>query len=324
MTSSFETAANQMIQVLVVLPAEARHRIRLEAAGKGCGLVYVPKTEVTAEQIARADVIIGNVPPALIRASDRLRLLQLFSSGSDAYTRPGILAPQTLLANAGGAYGQTVSEHALALMLALMKKLPLYRDAQRERRWTDRGPVTSPRGAVVAVIGLGDVGRSFARLVKALGAVVIGVKRSPGEKPDYVDALYTTDRLDEVLPLADVIFSALPASAETRGLYTAERFAAMKNSAFFINCGRGSAVAPAVLQTALERGEIAGAAIDVTDPEPLPPENPLWSIENLIITPHVAGGFHLAETLERVVDIACENLSAYVEGRPLKNLISHG
>lgn len=310
-----------MKTVLVTLDAAPRHRALLEAAAPGCRFVYMPRGEVTPELAAEAAVILGRLHPSIIAASPRLELLQLDSAGADLFVKPGVLAPGTRLCNATGAYSQSVAEHAFAMMLALQKHLPGYRDAQRRAEWTDLGQVSSVAGSTVLVVGLGDIGRYFAGLVKALGAYVIGLKRRPGDKPDCVDELYTTEELDAQLPRADVIFSVLPATPATAHLYTAERFRLMKPGAYFINCGRGSAVDTEVLRQALESHEIAGAAIDVVETEPLPADSPLWALDDLLITPHVAGDCHLPETFERIVAIAARNLAAWYEGREPENLV---
>ena len=310
-----------MKTILVTLPVERRHKARLEAAAPGCAFLYVPGAEVTPEQAAGAEAIVGNIAPALIAGADRLELFQLNSAGADMYLKPGVLRDEVLLCNATGAYSKTVAEHGLAVTLALQKKLPLYRDGQRGHVWRDRGLVTSIADATVLVVGLGDIGLHYARLVKALGATVIGLKRRPGEAPDCVDELYTTDRLDEVLPRADVIFSVLPGTPETTHLYTAERFALMKSSAIFVNCGRGSAVETEVLRQALASGQIAAAGVDVTEVEPLPADSPLWDLENLLLTPHVAGEYHLPETFERIVDITAKNLALWLEGKEPTTLV---
>ena len=310
-----------MKNILVTIPAKPEHKARLEAIAPDCAFTYTTIPAATEELIASADVILGCVPADRIKASKRLALLQLNSAGADPYIKPGVLAENTVLCNATGAYSKTVSEHGLACMLMLMKNLQYYRDAQARREWIDVPTVSSPVGTVVAVIGLGDIGCYFASLVKALGSYVIGVKRRPGNKPACVDELYTTDELDKVLPRADVIFSVLPGTAATTHIYTAERFKAMKNSAIFINCGRGSAVSGEVLHEALTKHEIAAAAVDVFETEPLPAESPLWGVENLLLTPHVAGFYHLKDTLEGIVDIACENLSAYMNGGEYRNIV---
>ncbi len=313
---------SQRKTVLVTLDLTPAHIDQLNCAAPSVDFAFVPARELTPEIVQSADVIIGNPPPRMIQASDRLELLQLFSAGADPYIKPGILSPKTILTNATGAYGKAVSEHAFAMTLTLVKKLHLYRDYQHLHDWNrDAGMVTSLSDAVVLVVGLGDIGLAYARLMKAMGACVVGVKRRPGPCPDCVDRLVLQDKLDEELPLADVVFSILPGTADTYHFYTAERFAAMKNSAIFINCGRGSAVSMDVLAQALRDGQIASAGIDVVETEPLPADSPLWELENLLITPHVAGNFHLEDIRDQVVNIACQNLRAYLLGQPLRNVV---
>ena len=308
-----------MKNVLVLLPVEARHKEKLEAAGAGCRFVYSDPDSVTAEQVRAANIILGLPKADMIRASKNLEWLQLASAGTDPYIVPGVLDEKTVLTNATGAYSKAVSEHAFALTLMLTKKLHLYRDEQLNRRWSDHGAVSSLSDSTVAVVGLGDIGRAYARLVKAMGAYVIGVKRRAGDCPDCVDELVMTQDLDTVLPRADVVMSILPNTAETRYVYTDERFDLMKESAVFINCGRGSAVSAEVLYRALSEHKIAAAGVDVTETEPLPADSPLWELENLVITPHISGGFHLAETFERIVDIAAGNLTAFLKGEKLRS-----
>ena len=310
-----------MKKVLVLMPVEARHREKLEATGTGCDFIYSSPDKVTREQVQSANVILGQPKAEMIGASENLEWLQLESAGTDAYIVPGILSAKTVLTNATGAYSKAVSEHAFALTLMLMKKLYLYRDEQKKSFWSDHGTVSSLSDSTVAVVGLGDIGQAYARLVKAMGATVIGVKRRATNKPEYVDELVMTQDLDTVLPRADVIMSVLPNTAATRYIYTSESFDKMKDSALFINCGRGNAVSSEVLYQALSEHKIAAAAMDVAEVEPLPADSPLWGLDNLVITPHISGGFHLPWTFERIVDIAAENLKAFLEGRELRNVV---
>ncbi len=311
-----------MKTVLVNLLLEERHKQKLEAAAPGCRFVYAPDGVMTEAMAREAEIIVGFPPAEWIAGSEKLELLQLYSAGADRYVKPGVLAPGTRLTNATGAYGKAVSEHGLVMALTLMKKLHRYRDFQQQHQWKDAGPVTSLTDATVLVVGLGDIGLCFARMAKALGAPrVIGVKRRPGPCPEGVDELCLTAEVDRVLPEADVIFSILPGTADTYHFYTSERFALMKPTAVFVNCGRGSAVETSVLLDALRQGQIAAAGIDVAEVEPLPADSPLWEQENLLITSHVAGNFHLPDILEQVVNIAAENISAYLEGRPLRNVV---
>ena len=310
-----------MKNILVTLPVNEKHRQRINEIAQDCRVLYVPNSQVTEEQVSAASVIIGNVPAKMIRASERLELLQLESAGADAYLAPGLLAGSTVLCNATGAYNRTVSEHAAALTLMLMKKLHLYRDMQNDSLWKDCGTVSSPVGATVLVVGLGEIGLQYAKTMKAMGANIIGVKRRPGPCPAGIDELVQTDAVDTVLPRADVVFSILPSTKGTVHFYTEERFRLMKNSALFINCGRGNAVDSNVLLKALQNGEIAAAAVDVTEPEPLPADHPLWKQENMVITPHVAGGYHLQYTFECIVDIACENLTHWMKHEEFRNVV---
>lgn len=310
-----------MKNILVVIPVKDSHKAKLEAAGAGCEFTYSSPSTVTEEEIAGADIVIGNVPAKLINASTRLSLYQLNSAGADPYIVPGVLAENTILTNATGAYSKSVAEHCFGCLLMLQKKLHLYRDQQFSGSWDDLGSITSLSDMRVLVIGLGDIGEHFAMLCKNMGSTVIGIKRRPGGEPKYVDEIRLTDAVMEELPKADVVFSILPGTEATHHFFTKEHFRAMKETAIFINAGRGTAVESEVLEWALKDGQIGSAAIDVTDPEPLPPDSPLWKIPNLLITPHIAGKYHLAETFEIIVDIACENIKAHLNGGTLRNVV---
>ena len=310
-----------MKKILIALETGEAEQAAFRQAAAGCEVVFTTPGEATEEQIREACFIVGNVPAGKIAASENLDVLQLFSAGADAYLGRGVLAEKTVLCNATGAYGLAVSEHAFALTMMLIKKLHLYRSSQLRCRWEDHGQVTSLVGATVLVAGLGDIGLSYARLVKAMGARVIGVKRRAAACPPEADELVLTEDFDRVLPEADVIMSVLPGTEETTRFYTAERFRRMKNTAVFINCGRGSAVSDEVLLHALRTGEIAAAAIDVSETEPIAPDSPLWREEKLVITPHVAGNFHHPSIYRGVLDIALENIAAYLAGRPLRNIV---
>lgn len=307
------------MNILVLPPFNEAQRAVIEAAATGASFTYASSAEATDEAIATADVIVGNLPPARLALARNLRLLQLNSAGHDAYAAPGTIPAGAALANAVGAYGQAVSEHVFAMVLMLMKHLDGYRDDQRARRWTDRGPVTTMAGAQVLVLGAGDIGQHFAQLAHAHGAHVQGVRRHLGAVPGGFESIHAMDELPELLPKADVIAAFLPSSPATRGLVDAEFLARCKPSAYFANGGRGDLVVQADLIDALERGVIAGAALDVTTPEPLPADDPLWSAPNLLITPHVAGQFHLYTVLDNVARIAAENLRRLQAGEPLVN-----
>lgn len=309
-----------MLKVLCVLPVKDSHKQLLGKAGCGkCEFIY----NEHPSSLDGIDIVIGNVPATMLKGS-KVQLLQLNSAGYEAYTAEGVSPKDMHLCNARGAYGLTVGEHMLALTFALVRKLELYRDKQNAKDWSDCGSVSSVEGATIAVLGMGDIGGEYARKVKALGAkCVIGLRRSNAVKPEYLDEQYTMENLEKVLPRADIVASVLPGGPATSKLFNQERFALMKQGAYFINCGRGSSVDQDALENALRSGHLAAAALDVTSPEPLPKDSKLWDIPNLFITPHVAGNFFLQETFERIIKIAAFNLDALLNGKAVKNEIVH-
>ena len=310
-----------MKTVLFLIPIGSERKQELRERYPECELVFEKPRTVTAGQIRAADVLIGFPDPAMINASERLAFLQLSSSGADAYVKPGVLRPGTLLASVTGAYGQAVGEHAFAMTWELLKKLHLYRDDQAREIWGDRGQVGTLRGATVLVVGLGDIGSEYAGLCKAVGARVIGVKRRPSPCPDCVDELWLTEDIDRLLPEADVVCTVLPGTDKTYHLFNAERFAAMKPGSIFINCGRGTAFDADALVEALQNGPIAAAGTDVTEIEPLPAGHPLWKQPNMVITPHISGGYHLPGTQVRIEEICLGNLDAFLRGGEIRNVI---
>ena len=311
-------------RVLVTLPLTEEQRAEFLQLVEGVGgtAVFVPVAEVTEEHTSTAALIIGNVPDVKLHAYEGLEWLQTSSAGYDYFLTSGTLAATTLLTNATGAYGQAVSEHMFAQLLCLMKKLHRYRDNQRASLWHDEGPVTTLVDAQVLVLGTGDIGQHFAQLVHAMGAHVVGVRRRVGECPEPFERVAGMDTLFDELAQADVVASVLPSTPQTVGLADARFFAAMKEGSYFINNGRGDLVVANDLIEALQSGRLAGAALDVTKPEPLPANHPLWQQENALITPHVAGFWHLDVTRENVIAIAYQNLQAYLAGEPLHNVVS--
>lgn len=310
-------------KILSVIPMTPAQKDRLEQIFPDAEYTYAGIFEVTEEQIQQAEIILGTVPADMIHASEKLAWIHLSSAGYELYVKEGVLGPHTILTNSSGAYDKAVSEHMFAMLLALQKKLHLYRDNQKHHLWTEEGNVVSITDATILIVGAGNIGKHFARLAHALGARVIGIKRTPGECPPYMDELHTMDSLRELLPKADAVVSFLPSSRETKGLFNAELFRLMKRGSFFVNGGRGDLADMDALCDALESGHLSGAAIDVTEPEPLPESHRLWDIPNAFITPHVSGGYHLPEALRNIVNICLENVQRYADGETLRNVIKH-
>ncbi len=305
--------------ITVALPLSEPQRARLQGTAPGAEFRFCPPDEVLETQVRDADILIGKIPPAICQKARNVKWYQANAAGPDAYLKPGVFAPEVIVTSAVGAYGLAVGEHCFAMTLALLKRLPGYRDAQHAHVWRSQGQVRTLRSARVLVLGLGDIGETYGRLCHGCGSHVTGLRRHPGDTPDYLDALLPIERLDTLLPEADIVALFLPESESTIGLLNKERIDMMKPGALVINGGRGTVLDTAALCAALHIGALGGAGLDVTDPEPLPPQHPLWDEPNALITPHVAGGFHLPETVERIVDIAAENLRRYQSSEPLIN-----
>ena len=309
--------------VVVFCKIEEQDKQLLQAAMPEATFVYDPSDA----QIAVAEVAIGEIPLEKIAIAKQLKWVQLSFAGTDPYTRveglpqEKILPEDVFLTNATGAFGLAIAEHMVGCALMLTKKLHLYRDHMAKDLWQNRGTVDQVEGSTVAVVGLGDLGQTFAKKMKALGCYVIGVRRTERKKPDCVDEVYTVDHLDEVIPRADYIALCLPGTSGTAGMFDGCRLSMMKQGAILINTGRGSAVDTDALCALLLSGHLGGAALDVTDPEPLPEGHPLWRCENALITPHISGKYYLPKTYRNIISIFEENLRRYRSGRRLKNMV---
>lgn len=310
-----------MKTIVVTVPVRSEHIEKLEDAAPGCRFLFLSEEEAAKEKLEDAEIIFGNVAPETVRQCRSLKLLQLNSAGAVPYTKEGVLPEGAVLACATGAYGLALAEHMLGMLLAMKKKLYLYRENQKNHLWQDEGSVTGIYGTRTLIVGYGNIGREFAKRMKAMGSFIVGIRRSEGGEDEFADELYTMSELDEQLPLADIVFLSLPGTPETDGLMGERRLGAMKPGAYLMNVGRGGAVDSDALCRIMARGHLAGAALDVTDPEPLPPEHPLWEAENVVITPHISGEFHMKETLDRIVEIGADNIRRFLSGKPLNNVV---
>ena len=307
--------------ILNLLPLNQEERAAFEAAAPDATHVYAGRRTATPEQYAQATVVFGWPRPKDLAQCQHLKWFQTMWAGSDEYTASGLFPSGAILTSSAGSNSQSVAEHMLASLLALCRKLPQCRDNQIQGRWVDVGNMKTISGATVLVVGAGNIGSAFASRCRALGAHTVGLKRTVTGPIDGFDQVFSTDKLDELLPQADVVALSLPHSAATAKLMNAQRFALMKEDAIFLNAGRGSAVDQDALADTLRAGKLWGAALDVTDPEPLPDGHPLWSVPNLLITPHVAGGMRLEITRATCVQMALDNLKRYLNNEPLHNTV---
>lgn len=260
--------------------------------------------------------------PALLHQMKDLRWCHTDSAGVDNYIKTGLFDDRTiLLTNSSGAFGRAIAEHIIMVTLMLMRRMPEYNRIINSRQWKHDLPVRSIADSNIAVIGTGNLGKTAAEKFRNLGAAsVTGFSRSGKHKKPF-SKVFQMSEFESRAGDADVVVLCLPDTPETRGIMDAGKIAAIPESAYFINVGRGTTIDQDALINALNEGRIAGAALDVVDPEPLPPEHPLWTTGNCIITPHCSGDMGLEYSVDKTVDIFCENLKRYAEGKPLINLI---
>ena len=311
------------MKILVTVPMTEEQRRHLTEQMPDAEYRFTTRKEVKEETVREADIILGKVPLTMLPPADtgHLKWIQLSSAGYEDFAAPGVLPEGTLLTNATGAYDLTVSEHMLAMTFFLKRKFGRYYSNQMKGVWKEEGRVTAVAGSRTLVLGLGNIGGAYARKMSALGSRVTGIKRTRTKCPDYLEAVGTMEETDSFLPEADIVAMVLPDTPQTYHIMDRRRLSLMKKGSILLNVGRGTAIDQDALADALKSGHLAGAAIDVTDPEPLPPEHPLWKCGNLLITPHVAGGFYLQETLDSIAELMTDNLGRYARGERLRNLV---
>ena len=281
-------------------------------------VTFKDRSEITDEDLADAEVILGNIPVAKVELAKNLKWLQLDSAGANTYKD---IREDIILTNASGAYGEAISEHMLGCALMVLKNLARYLSLQKFHDWNNLGSVNTLSISKVLSVGMGDIGSSFAKKMNALGAHVSGVRRTVHDVPDYVEAMYTMDQLDEILPQFDIVALSLPETEETVHLFDYEKLAKMKDGSILINVGRGSAIVTEDLVKLAKAGKFAGVCLDVTEQEPLPKNSELWNVENVYITPHISGRFNAAVTYEKVLRIFRENLIHYVNHEQMNNVV---
>ncbi|HEV2336909.1 MAG TPA: D-2-hydroxyacid dehydrogenase [Stellaceae bacterium] len=309
--------------------AHVAYQLEAQFARRNIGVASfeVRSREALLRHIAGADVLVisGLWRDDLIEPATRLRFIQAIGAGTDQFARDRLSERGIRLASARGVNAQAVAEHAMALILALARRLPEARDNQRKHLWRGMiGDLTAREdelgGKCLLIVGLGDIGGRLARLAKAFDMSVIGLRRDPKNGAGAADAVHPMSNLGALLPQADFVALTCPLVPETENLIDRAALGAMKPSAFLINVARGRCVDEAALVETLSRGGIAGAALDVTVEEPLAPDSPLWTIDAALITPHTAGETRRYE--DNVLDILEDNLDRLWRGEArLRNQI---
>ena len=297
----------------------------LSEVAPGVELVAVSTEAEALEAMPGASALLGFCEEDLLEAGKSLHWVQVYSAGVEHCTE---LAPmqsgRMLLSNAQHIGSPVLAETSIAMMMSLARGLDIYYRNQLEGKWArdvgePAGTFMEIEGRTMLVVGLGGIGTEVARRAHGLGMRVIATRGSSREGPDFVDYVGLASELDDLTPQADVVVNTTPLTDQTRGLFDRAFFQRMKPTAFFISVGRGGSTVTDDLVAALENGEIAGAGLDVTDPEPLPEGHPLWSAPRVLITPHTAGRGD--RNRERLMLLVRENLRRYVAGDPLLSVV---
>lgn len=306
----------------------------LAEVAPGVDLVVVGDGQAAAAEAHDADAVLGVLNADILAAGDRLRWVQLSSAGVERYLAiPGLSdAEDLVITNAQRIFAPGGAEHALGMALMLARRFHTALDLQRERRWDIR-PLTGPspyrgegsellelRGRTMLVIGLGGIGTETARIAHGIGMRVIATRNSSREGPDFVERVGLASELLDLVPEADVIVNALPLTPETDGLIDEAFFQVTKPTALYITLGRGRTTDTEALTNALREGRIGGAGLDVTEPEPLPADHPLWGMPNVLITPHLGGDSD--GHMERMWILFRENLRRFAVGEPLLAVVN--
>lgn len=309
------------MRIVLCYPVEQRHYEQIAAAAPDAEVIDAGQQHVASE-ILRADIFCGHakVPmdwPAVVRGG-RLKWIQSSAAGLDHCLVPAVVDSEIIVTSASGVLADQVSEHATALITALTRSLPVFFRAQQAKEFVRR-PTRDLHHSTLGIVGFGGVGHRIAQVLSPFKTRILTTDMFPIDKPDYVEALWPAERLGDLLAEVDILILSAPLTPATRGMIAAKELCQMKKGSLLVNVARGPLVVERDLVAALEGGHLAGAALDVTEQEPLAPTSRLWEMPNVIITPHVAGQSRLR--IDQMTDFFCDNLGRYLAGRPLRNLV---
>ena len=317
-----------MKKIQVLIKPQCNAEIQNQFAtkfGDQCEFTFQGKE--TEDAIATAEVVIGEPEEEEILKAENLRWIQLTWAGADKYTKMKAFPTGVTLTNASGAFGKIISEYVIGNIIALYRELPNYWKNKQNHLWVQNRSSETIYGKNILILGTGDIGRNIAHRMKAFETHVTGIKRTA--VPEHLqqmkafDEVYDLTALDQQLQKADIVIGCLPGTSETKGLLNYERLYSMKKDAILVNVGRGSLIPTEDLIRVLEEGHLKGAVLDVFETEPLPETSPLWNMENVLITPHIAGPSFggNAEVQDMIWNICMENMERYLNGKKLKNIV---
>lgn len=305
------------------------HRAQIRQTADAAGFVphffTLDQFEEAKTCLQTCEVLYAHSPELLRAAPASLQWYCCSFAGVDPYCKdPSIFAnPDCILTNSN-VYGVTIAEHVVMVTLMLLRRMPEYEEVVRNRSWSNQLAIRSIRDNEFTILGTGDIGIHVAERMRGMGAAKItGLSRSGRPHPAF-DEVLPISALDEVLPQTKILVMALPGTAETVHILNRARIALLPSEAYVINVGRGSAIEQEPLIEALHENRLAGAALDVMDPEPLPKDHPLWTAKNLVLTPHVSGNMTLGYTCDRNVELFCQDLRNYAAGKPLAGYVDRG
>lgn len=310
--------------IIDFLNDDYRRQLDAAAAKYGYETRYFPSSAAAVGCVDDCEILFGHCSQKVVASAKSLKWYCCSWAGVDRFCKDELYQnPGCLLSNSSGAYGVTISEHLIMTALMLLRRQTEYTEIIREGGWSVlSGGIRSLYGCRITVLGAGDIGTEFARRVQAFHpARVVGVRRSAKPGDAAFDEMRTVAELDDILPETELLVMALPNTPDTANILDKRRMALLPQGAYVINVGRGTAIDQDALIEALNRGHLAGAALDVVVPEPLPADHPLRKAKNLLLTPHVAGNMTLPYTQQKSVDMFLEDLDSYVSGRPMKRVV---
>ena len=308
------------MKLLIYSPGQPALPDHVREAVSGVTVVAVEDDAAAVREIVDADAFYGQITPSLLAAARQLRWIQSPAIGLERTMFPELIAHPVILTNPRGIFSDDIADHVMALVTGFARQMPRSMRQQLRHDWNPHDyQVRHLPDCTLGIFGLGGIGTAVAQRAAAFGMRVIAVDARRTDRPSGVAELWPSSRLPDLLHQSDFVVICAPETPETRGLFGSTTLKAMKPSAYLINIGRGKIVQLNALVEALRAGDIAGAGLDVFEIEPLPSDNPLWDLENVVITPHVAGiGPH---TVERRHAVLLENVRRFVAGENLLNVV---
>jgi phosphoglycerate dehydrogenase-like enzyme len=310
---------------LTQLSEAAITRIQQCVQETGNLLIFTENHDHAVSEIADTDILFGFITPEMLQNAQQLKWIQapmssMGTSRGEYYIFPALQASNVILTNMSGIYSDVISTHVFAFITSFARDFPTFFRNQQDCRWQRNAQTLNLRGLTLGVVGLGGIGTAVAQLGDAFGMRIVAVDPYPREVPRFITQVWPPEQLIQLLHIADFVVLCLPAAPGTEHLIDAEALLAMKPTAYLINIGRGITVDLDALIHAFQEHVIAGAGLDVFPPdlEPLPSDHPLWTMENVLITPHCAGA---STPTDRRVDVFLENFKRYLHGGPLLNRV---